>query len=159
MRQCSVCLEMMDILKEHCVKTKCNHVYHNSCFQKWYRIKKECPYCRSQLIDSQIESMNRLSCPIRMNGYLFEPKCVNDLKLCILFLFFVKTGIILHNVLHLNEMIVEILEGVSNINIYNFYKGYTLELWVNTTTTDNMSFIEMNDIYQLFGLSTLLLLS
>ena len=44
--ECSICL---DINEKTWIKTKCNHTYHEECFNEWLKINKSCPICREQL--------------------------------------------------------------------------------------------------------------
>ena len=46
---CPVCLQ---VIKENCVKTNCNHIFHKECIIKHYNIStnKDCPICREKLV-------------------------------------------------------------------------------------------------------------
>lgn len=43
--ECSICYNDYSI--GDCISTtKCNHVYHQKCLQKWFQTKMDCPICR-----------------------------------------------------------------------------------------------------------------
>jgi len=44
---CSICLEKINKLEKY--KTKCNHLYHIKCINKWLKINNTCPICRTEL--------------------------------------------------------------------------------------------------------------
>ncbi len=50
--ECSICLELMvEVWNEPakaCI-TKCGHIFHYACIEKWFGIIKECPYCQTDL--------------------------------------------------------------------------------------------------------------
>jgi hypothetical protein len=48
---CSICFESI-VEKKDSMTTKCGHTFHTSCFLPWiYQGKKECPYCRNNIVD------------------------------------------------------------------------------------------------------------
>lgn len=58
-KECSICLEVIQIKKKkfnfrnNFIKLKCNHIFHKSCINEWYKVCKNkkteliCPYCRN----------------------------------------------------------------------------------------------------------------
>lgn len=55
---CIICLENISIftnekdnldLQSENIILDCMHVYHTSCFQKWYVINENCPHCREKV--------------------------------------------------------------------------------------------------------------
>ena len=46
--ECSICLKIINEYELY--KTTCNHVFHKDCIHKWLAIKKNCPYCRNNII-------------------------------------------------------------------------------------------------------------
>ena len=49
---CSICLEY--ILDNDSHRTSCNHYFHKSCLDKWFRFGNTCPYCRCELTQRTI---------------------------------------------------------------------------------------------------------
>lgn len=46
---CSICL--CDYMKNaQCQKLPCDHIFHVTCFQKWFRRKTTCPLCRKSCL-------------------------------------------------------------------------------------------------------------
>lgn len=45
--KCSICYDTFNANNLHC--TKCNHMYHINCIQKWQEYNKTCPMCRRSL--------------------------------------------------------------------------------------------------------------
>jgi len=45
---CSICFEQLDN-NNLLIVTKCNHIYHEKCMNKWFMLNKTCPLCRSFL--------------------------------------------------------------------------------------------------------------
>jgi len=44
--ECPICITTESDLF---IKTKCNHIFHKSCIDKWLNINSTCPYCRTKL--------------------------------------------------------------------------------------------------------------
>lgn len=56
---CSICFESI-VEKKDSMTTKCGHTFHTSCFLPWiYQGKKECPYCRTNIVDSENYSLKK----------------------------------------------------------------------------------------------------
>jgi hypothetical protein len=47
---CMICLDPVISDKDDYTKLKCTHGFHEKCIYSWYKIKKECPYCRHFMI-------------------------------------------------------------------------------------------------------------
>lgn len=45
---CSICMEDFKMGDEILITT-CDHRFHRFCLRRWLRLKKTCPYCRSQI--------------------------------------------------------------------------------------------------------------
>lgn len=43
--ECVICLCTF-LVKDRVVKGKCNHVFHQTCIQKWLKKEPKCPLCR-----------------------------------------------------------------------------------------------------------------
>lgn len=43
--KCSICLDNFN--HECIIKLKCNHLFHQNCIHKWFRINIRCPLCRN----------------------------------------------------------------------------------------------------------------
>lgn len=46
-KECSICIEK--ILDNDTHITKCNHIFHTECINKWFESNNNCPYCRTEL--------------------------------------------------------------------------------------------------------------
>ncbi len=59
---CSICCEsMVGTAKDDMSKLdECKHVYHTSCINKWFKVKRECPQCR-KAIGPSLEDFPALS--------------------------------------------------------------------------------------------------
>lgn len=44
---CSICL--LELCEDFITVTKCNHIFHNKCLDKWIENKNECPLCRGPI--------------------------------------------------------------------------------------------------------------
>jgi len=45
---CCICLNGIE--KGQTIKLlKCNHIYHKSCIESWFKKKKACPYCNIKI--------------------------------------------------------------------------------------------------------------
>jgi len=47
-KNCSICCDDFDDTSE-IVITDCNHCYHQSCIEEWFKRKTNCPICRKDL--------------------------------------------------------------------------------------------------------------
>jgi|AntRauTorckE6833_2_1112554.scaffolds.fasta_scaffold71391_1 hypothetical protein len=47
---CTICIEIINKNKKI---TKCNHLFHSKCLDKWLTIGNTCPLCRTELIEKQ----------------------------------------------------------------------------------------------------------
>lgn len=58
-RNCAVCFEDIEKLDTDVMITKCNHIFHTSCFLPWIHNKgySECPYCRTNIIEFSTRSV------------------------------------------------------------------------------------------------------
>ena len=45
---CSICLENI-LYKNDIIKTKCNHIFHTKCIEKWLSKQNTCPICRDKI--------------------------------------------------------------------------------------------------------------
>jgi hypothetical protein len=45
--ECNICIE--HIIDEDKYITKCNHIFHKECINKWLQLNNKCPYCRTEL--------------------------------------------------------------------------------------------------------------
>ena len=46
---CSICLdEYTD--DDKIIKLTCNHIYHKGCIKEWFKVNKNCPNCRKNII-------------------------------------------------------------------------------------------------------------
>ena len=43
---CSICHEDIKEGERVCLLSDCNHGFHNTCINKWFKEKHECPVCR-----------------------------------------------------------------------------------------------------------------
>ena len=50
---CGICLENKDKNGKLVKKTKCGHLFHQSCLNRWLSINNTCPICRVDLTESQ----------------------------------------------------------------------------------------------------------
>lgn len=51
--KCSICFDSI-VEKKDSMTTKCGHTFHTSCFLPWiYQGKKECPYCRNNIVEME----------------------------------------------------------------------------------------------------------
>ncbi|CAD8124760.1 unnamed protein product [Paramecium sonneborni] len=51
--ECSICQETIQITQEsleNCVKTDCEHIFHNECLNQWLNYQQTCPICREILM-------------------------------------------------------------------------------------------------------------
>lgn len=44
---CSICLDKIKDNDEYVNNECCNNTFHNDCLVEWYKIKENCPLCRS----------------------------------------------------------------------------------------------------------------
>ncbi len=43
---CAICIS---VLSDQVLKTKCNHVFHETCLKNWFQRKQNCPCCRENI--------------------------------------------------------------------------------------------------------------
>ena len=43
--ECAICLDIIDEKGSKVSKTKCNHIFHKSCLDKWIYAQSKCPTC------------------------------------------------------------------------------------------------------------------
>ena len=83
---CSICLEYIRD-KRSCRETKCGHIYHRQCLNKWLRVGNTCPYCRAELKSRrrpQIFSINTEVLPLlQFNLFDDEPELMNETRFII----------------------------------------------------------------------------
>ena len=73
MESCSICFE--DINENDKKKTKCNHVYHEKCIDKWFSINHQCPLCRKSKFDKTMKEFEE-------NYYKNNLKIERQIELC-----------------------------------------------------------------------------
>lgn len=44
---CSICLQSIKEKDDYINNECCNNTFHNKCLEEWYKIKENCPLCRS----------------------------------------------------------------------------------------------------------------
>lgn len=164
---CGICLEELYLTEEYCIMTKCSHYYHSICILRWLNIRNECPLCRTSiwLIDCITLNASLLlnkEHGIILNHYNMFPQTLLDLKLCILFVFFVQHGIIFQDIpnyihKHICQIIAKFIEhilhhhdGDFNYILYNFYRHYHLHLNFSSTLSADCKRLSMNDLHLLF---------
>lgn len=54
---CSICMETV----KYGAITKCGHIYHNKCLQRWVRHQQTCPLCRNEFLPSITYEIDRMS--------------------------------------------------------------------------------------------------
>ena len=47
--ECSICLEQYK-LNEKIIQLECDHIFHKSCFELWFKNNNSCPICRDNII-------------------------------------------------------------------------------------------------------------
>lgn len=60
--ECSICLEGIDNSaagrrQARPVRTRCGHVFHDTCLAQWNEHKSSCPYCRQELYGERLYGM------------------------------------------------------------------------------------------------------
>ena len=54
MEECAICLnEIKGVYK----KTKCNHIFHEECIVKWYKVSHRCPLCRNSVFNIKCDEL------------------------------------------------------------------------------------------------------
>lgn len=49
-KDCAICLEVFKQNDEIIAMTKCDHVFHEVCIRKWFLVRTNCPYCRTDVL-------------------------------------------------------------------------------------------------------------
>lgn len=62
---CSICLEKIKKEDEFINNECCNNTFHTTCLEEWYKVKENCPLCRSsnEIIKEnkkKIENLNNI---------------------------------------------------------------------------------------------------
>ena len=101
MPTCSICLEGVDVCRDVGVQTDCCHSFHAHCLGTWFGVRQECPSCRHALLRANchvLHMTNYLNAHdniFRLNHIQFRASNAQDLKVCILFLFFTQHYVLL----------------------------------------------------------------
>jgi len=48
--ECAICLDFFKQNDEIIAMTKCDHIFHKTCIQKWFLLRTNCPYCRTNVL-------------------------------------------------------------------------------------------------------------
>ena len=54
---CSICQNY--ILDKNLTITKCSHKFHFNCLDKWQKKNNSCPLCRKNLVDNDVDCLNK----------------------------------------------------------------------------------------------------
>lgn len=59
---CSICLQNIKKKDNYINNECCNNTFHNKCLEEWYKIKENCPLCRSsnEIIKENTEKINNI---------------------------------------------------------------------------------------------------
>ena len=77
--QCSVCLDNLNFSEDHISVTKCGHIFHKRCLNRWTRQNTNCPECRKRV--HWRNTVKRLFANIdEPEQALNDTNCLNELR-------------------------------------------------------------------------------
>jgi len=66
---CPICYERMT--SKNTTTTRCKHVYHTACLERWLTTKHTCPLCREKLMEQHPVRPTTGQLRLRMNSFTF----------------------------------------------------------------------------------------
>lgn len=162
---CSICLEFV-YLGDGSIVKKCRHIFHTHCLIPWLHSKSSptCPCCRHPIqtrddisLLEKIYLTSEKGCIL--NGYQFFPTNIQDLKLCLLYIFLIQTGIFFHyipsdietKIGHIFKLIMENIhekkETPWQLLFINFFKQNPLQIEFGS---NHPKPINLADIYLIY---------